>query len=78
MLPVKFKESNFTFNKPQEMTDEQCMSLPVFKGTDVEGMPVIISCWQLSKEDLEELAKTGQIWLTITGHGMPPVSLRTE
>ena len=65
------------------MTDEQCSDLCVWKGqapVDDQGTmyPVIISCWQLSKEDLDEIQKTGKIWLSITGNGMPPVSVFTE
>lgn len=82
MLPTSFEQSNFVFGKPKDWTDEQCMDLPVYKGTskdeDYFETPVIISCWKLSKEDLEEINRTGIIWLNITGHGMPPVSLQTE
>lgn len=78
MLPTTFEGSNFTFTKPKDMTDEQCMDLPVFKGQTTDGFPVIISCWKFSKEDLEEIQKTGCIYLSITGYGMPPVSLFTE
>lgn len=78
MLPTTFPQSNFVFTKPKDMTDEQCMSLPVCNTKDQEGFPVIISCWKLSKEDLETINKTGEIWLSITGRGMPPVSLFTE
>lgn len=78
MLPKQFTQVNFEFTKPNSMTDEQCFSLPVFKGKDSEGVPAIISCWALSKEDLEEINKTGHVWLSICGNGMPPVSLFTE
>lgn len=83
MLPTTFEGSNFTFTKPKDMTDEQCMDLPVWKGEvsiDEAGntAPAIISCWKFSKEDLEEVQKTGCIYLSITGYGMPPVSLFTE
>ncbi len=78
MLPTQFDQANFTFTKPEGWTDEQCMSLPVFKGTDTEGTPCIISCWRLSKEDLEDIQRTGVVWLNIIGHGMPPVSVFTE
>ncbi len=83
MLPITFKETNFTFTKPEGWTDEQCGDLPVWKG-DVpldnlgNTAPAIVSCWQFSKEDLEEIRRTGCIWLSITGKGMPPVSLFTE
>lgn len=78
MIPVEFTESNFTFSKPESMTDESCAPLHVFKGQDTNNNPVIISCWQLSKEDLEEIQKTGKIWLQISGIVTPPVSLYTE
>jgi hypothetical protein len=83
MLPHSFEGQNFVFTKPEGMTDEQCMDLPVWKGdvpVDDAGncFPAIISCWRLSREDLEEIQRTGCVWLSITGHGMPPVSVFTE
>lgn len=83
MLPTSFEGSNFVFTKPKDMTDEQCVDLPVWRGmvpVDDAGtlFPAIISCWRFSKEDLEEIQKTGCIWLSITGTAMPPVSLFTE
>lgn len=83
MLPADLPERNTIFTKPEGMTDEQCSDLPVWRGEaplDEQGntVPVIISCWKFNKEDLEEIQRTGCIWLSITGHGMPPVSLFTE
>jgi hypothetical protein len=78
MLPIEFKESNLVLSKPMDMTDEQCMPLSVWKGNCDDGTPEIISCWKLSKEDLEEINKTGTVWLRIVGQGMPPVTLQTE
>lgn len=78
MNPIKFPESNFTFTKPEDMTDEQCSSLAVCKATDSEGKPVIISCWQLTPEDMVKIQETGVVWLTIVGHGMPPVSVHSN
>lgn len=83
MMPVTFDHANFTFGKPPSMTEEQCASLHVWKGTapiDDRGtlMPCIISKWQPSKEDIEAINKGEGIWLSITGSGMPPVSLFTE
>lgn len=48
------------------------------KGKDTLGTPVIISCWKLSKEDFEEIQRTGCVYLTICSTGMPPVTLQTE
>ena len=78
MIPTDFKQRNFIFTKPKDMTDEECFDLPVFKGISQDGYPCIISKWKLSKEDLEEINKSGCVYLSITGYGMPPVSLFTE
>lgn len=78
MLPVDFPERNFVFTKPAGMTDEECSDLPVFKGVAADGYPCIISKWKFSKEDLEQIKKTGCIYLSITAEGMPPVALFTE
>lgn len=78
MLPTTFEGYNFVYTKPGSMTDEQCMDLPVFKGLDANGLPVIVSCWRFSKEDLEEIQRTGCIYLSVCGTGMPPVGLFTE
>lgn len=83
MLAVSFDQANFTFGKPADMTDEQCSSLHVWKGEapmDDQGtlIPVIISKWQPSKEDIEAINRGEGIYLSITGSGMPPVSLFTE
>lgn len=77
MLPIDFPGSNFTFTKPQGMTDEQCMSLRVFKGHDTEGNPVIISAWKPSYEDIKAINEGRPIWFSCRGLGMPPVSIYT-
>jgi hypothetical protein len=83
MLPTTFPQANKVYAKPEGWTDEQCSDLPVWQGQapiDDHGTmsPTIISCWKLSKEDLEEIQRTGVIYLSISGTGMPPVSLFTE
>lgn len=82
MLPTNFEQANKCYTKPESWTDDQCMDLTAWQGpvTDKEGntLQAVISCWKLSYEDLQEIQKTGVIWLSIRGHGMPPVSLFTE
>ncbi len=83
MLPTTFEQQNFIFTKSKGWEDEQCMDLPVWEGEapiDDAGtmQPSIISCWKLSKEDLDEIQRTGVIWLSITANWMPPVSVFTE
>jgi hypothetical protein len=78
MLPTNFDAANIVFTKPKGWEDEACGDLPVFKGNDSDGNPVIISKWQPSKEDIDAINNGQGIYLSICGTGMPPVSLFTE
>lgn len=68
MKPVEFSEQNKVYTKPEGWTDEECEPLPVFQG---EGQ--IISCWELSDEDIEKLKTTKRIWLHVWSINQPPV-----
>lgn len=78
MKPVDFPEANFTFGRPMVMTDEQCGSLRVFKGKYADGLPVNISCFELSEDELQEIVKTRRVWLHVIGESHPPVAIGTE
>jgi hypothetical protein len=78
MLPIDFDGSNFTFVKPDGMTDEQCGSLSCFKGADADGNPVIISKWQPNKEDIDSINNGGGVYLWVCNEVMPLVLLDTE
>lgn len=78
MIAVEFPEANIILNKPNTMTEEQCMPAYGWQGKDKEGNPVIITCWQLNKEDLEEINKTGKIYAYVLGKTTPPISLETK
>lgn len=81
MQPIQFPESNFVFTKPANMTDDECSDLHVWKGEvpiGEGGRPfrTIISKWKMSPEELQEAIKSGgEVYLSITGEGMPPVSV---
>lgn len=70
MKPVKFNGVNLTYKKPDNMTDKECGSLPV---NQKDG--VIVSCWELSEEDIENLIRTKIIWLGVHTNVQPPVYL---
>lgn len=70
MVPTDFPESNHVLGKPDDMTADQCEPLSVF----VDGR-VVVSCWKITKEELEEFNRTGRIYLVIFGQTMPPASL---
>lgn len=71
MMPVSFPESNAVFNPPEGVSEDEVYPVYAFKGQDSTGYPTVITCWQLSKEDLEEIQQTGVVWLGFMG-GLPP------
>ncbi len=76
MLPTSFPQSN------TELKLNDSIAIPAFKGKNLEeagekGIETI-TCWKLSKEDLEEIKNTGVIWLTVFGNANTQVLLETE
>lgn len=66
--PIKFFEQNIVYTKPPTMTDEECCSLPAYTNGEQ-----IISCWELTPEELKEINETGKVWLSVFGQITPPV-----
>lgn len=75
MLPTSFDESNAVLGKPADVDHDDCSCLAVLKTENVKGFPVVVSCWKMSAEELEEINRTGRVWLTVMGLSMPPVIL---
>jgi len=73
MKPIDFKEQNFTFLKPTNMTDEECASLPCYRG---EGQ--IISCWKMSFKERVKALFTGVVWFGLLGNTHPPIWLAID
>ena len=79
MRPIHFPEANTIFNKPTDMTDEQCYSVSALVG-EQDGIPYIRTVWLPNKEDLEDLEALNAgrpLVLSICGTSMPPVGLYT-
>ena len=57
MRPTQFPEVTHTLGEDQDEYE----NLPVFADDGQEG--AVVSCWSLSEEEKEEVARTGQIWL---------------
>jgi len=72
MQPTSFDDSNHVFDKPPNMSYEECEALSVFVGPDQTGQTVVISCWKPTKEELEEINKTGRVWCWHFGDMLQP------
>lgn len=77
MMPVNFIGSNMVLTKPANMTDEQCSETPALRGTDDDGFPYHLTCWQPSREDIQAITHGKPIYLKVLGASMPPVVLFT-
>jgi hypothetical protein len=78
MIPCSFDESNCVLDNPGDMDHEECEALSVWKGRYDNGTPVVVSCWKLTKDEVETLMTTGRVWLHLIGHTMPPALLQVE
>lgn len=76
-MPINFEGANVVFEKPQSMTDEQCCSLPAFKGVDIDGNNFIATLWQPNKEDIEAINRGEPIVLKVMGTQLFPICLFT-
>lgn len=74
MNPINFKEATVVLRKPENMTDEECGSLPVY----TDGIHCV-SCWKMSLKERIAALLFGKVWLIImSGHTQPPVLLSCE
>lgn len=70
--PSNFDWSNAAYGPPEGMTEEQVQTIFAYHGVDrAYDCKRVVSCWKLTKEELEEVNRTGRIWLNCLG-GLPP------
>ena len=74
MKPIKFEGANVVFGANQP----EYIPLPAQVLPGEYGQ--IITCWELTPEELETVKKTGKIWLSVLTFGQPlqPVLLTAE
>lgn len=75
MKPVDFPEKNFTFGPPPGVSEAEVGNMPCYKGKESDGWPVIISAWKPTTEELEEINRTGLVWVRNYSTGMHPISI---
>lgn len=74
MMPTAFDEENGFLDAPAGMSPDDCDSLSVWRGVIDNGTPVVISCWKPTAEEMEEIQRTGRIWILVMGTTMPPIA----
>ena len=75
MIPTGFEGENAVLDRPDSMTVDQCEPLSVMRAKTEDGLPVVISCWKATAEELAEINRTGRVWLVVFGPSMQPARL---
>lgn len=71
MHPMSFKEQTCVLSKPENMTHEECVSLPVFR----DGKQCV-SAWKMSFKERLSALLFGKLWLyVLSGETQPPVAV---
>lgn len=68
MKPVDFPESNCTYHGDPEQDIDDVES---FVGTDINNNKCIVCCWEVTPQEIAEIARTGKLWLHFYSDGMP-------
>lgn len=75
MQAAAFDGENLVLGTPKGCDPDVVAPLSVQAGRTADGEPAILSCWRLSREELDEVNRTGRVWLVVRARGMPPVAV---
>lgn len=86
MDPVNFEGSNLVLKGgPNEREKigpnaQEVCDLHVLSGVFPNGVPAVISCWELSDLDLQRIVRERKVWVTIMAPAnmCPPIGLQTN
>lgn len=71
MVPTAFDEKTTVLDAPDGVP------LSITRGV-INDTPVMVSCWKMTQEELEEFQRTGRIWLIVRGQIHPQVLLTAQ
>lgn len=74
MQPTSFKQTNKVYTSGDNPNTDQ---LPVAvclntEQTGGEEIPLVVSCWKLSEQEIANIQRTGVMWIACMG-GQPPI-----
>lgn len=70
--PCEFPEQTTVVEMPPATRGDPPRKVPVLEGTTPSGWPLLVSCWELSNEEVEEIVRTRRVWLGFVGVDMAP------
>lgn len=72
MIPVKTETTNAVF------VADECEDLPATTCHDDNGINYVETCWELSDEELAEMARTKRIYVNTIGTEVNPIRVETR
>jgi hypothetical protein len=75
IFPTAFNGETRYLSSPEGIATDECAPLSIADVVDADGRRIVLSCWKLTKAELEEVNRTGRVWLGVWGVTMPPVWL---
>lgn len=82
MNAINFNEATKKMTVPPGFTKDEVFDLPVNEGfyfiRGFHPVACLTSCWEMSEEEREEFLKTGKIYISIMGFGMPAISVEVK
>lgn len=63
MKPIKFEQQNVVYAENQE----QYIPLPANRNDEGD----VITCWELSKEEIQKINETGKLWIAVKTFNSP-------
>jgi hypothetical protein len=72
---VEFEGSNAVLGAPtpEDAAAGTVYGLPVMRYRDLDGMTNVLSCWELTPEEMIEVILTGKIWFNAWGATHAPI-----
>jgi len=73
---VDFEERNKHLGAPAPEEQTSVYALPVYQGRDLDGRPFVVSCWQMTPEELHAINESGGlVWFSVQGVTHAPMYL---
>jgi len=72
---VDFPESNLPLRAPtpEDAAAETVYTLHVRRYQDLDGVPNVLSCWELTDAEVELIVKTRRVWHNAWGRTLTPM-----
>ena len=78
MEPADFEESNTSMGPPKGKTEDEVYTIRAWRGFTDKRDPLTIVCFKPTSDEIDEIRRTGRVWVSMMTHTMPPIGLIAE